>query len=57
MKLGEVVVIHVYQNQMKNKKVLLIAPIFCSEFQSVSRIVKIAHSVMVAGLRKVPLSI
>ena len=33
-----------YQNQKKNKKVLLIARFFSSEFQSVSRIVKIVHS-------------
>ena len=52
MKLGEVVVIHVYynftkfhQNWMKNKKVLLSNSLFfCSVFQSVSRIVKIIHS-------------
>ena len=51
MKHGEIVV-HMdnynftkfHQNQMKNKKVLLIAPSFCSEFQSVSRIMKIVHS-------------
>ena len=52
MKLGEIVV-HMdnynftkfHQNQMKNKKVLLIhSPFFCSEFQSVIRIVKIIHS-------------
>ena len=53
MKFGEVVdvVIHVnynftkvHQNRMKNKKVLLIANFFGSEFQSVNRIVKIVHS-------------
>ena len=53
MKLGEVVVTHEYynftefhQNRMKNIKVVLLicSPFFCSEFQSVSRIVKIVHS-------------
>ena len=52
MKLGEILV-HIgifnftkfHQNQTKNKKVLLIACFFCSEFQSVSRIMKIIHSV------------
>ena len=50
MKLGEVVVTHVYynftkfhQNRMKNKS-FINSPFFCSEFQSVSRIVKIVHS-------------
>ena len=53
LKLGELVVTHVYynftkfhQNQMKNKKSFINSPFFCSEFQSVSRIVKIVHSVM-----------
>ena len=53
MKLGEIVV-HMgnynftkfNQNQMKNKKILLIHnPFFCSNFQSVNRIVQIIHSV------------
>ena len=40
---------------MKNKKVLLISSLFfCSEFQSVSRIVKIVHSALVAGHVFVP---
>ena len=51
MKLGEIVV-HMdnynftkfHQNQMKNKKSFINSPFFCSEFQSVSRIVKIIHS-------------
>ena len=51
MKLGEIVV-HMgnynftkfHQNQMKNKKSFINSPFFCSEFQSVSRIVKIVHS-------------
>ena len=50
MKLGEIVV-HMdnyyltkfHQNQMKNKKD---SPFFCSEFQSVGRIVKIIHSAL-----------
>ena len=54
MKLGEIVV-HMgnykftkfHQNQMKNKKSFINSPFFCSEFQNVSRIVKIVHSVMV----------
>ena len=57
MKLGEVVVIDVYynftkfhQNRMKNKKVFVYIPFFCSEFQSVSRIVKIVHSDVVHNL-------
>ena len=52
MKHGEVVVIYVYynftkfhQNRMKNKKRFINSPFFCSEFQSVSRMVKIVHSV------------
>ena len=52
MKLGEVVVTHVYynftkfhQNWMKNKKRFINSQFFCSEFQSVRRIVKIIHSV------------
>ena len=52
IKLGEVVVHNGYynftklhQNQMKNKKSLINNTFFCSEFQSVSRIVKIVHSV------------
>ena len=63
MKLGEVVVIHVYynftkfhQNRMKNKKSFINSPFFCSEFQSVSRIVKIIHSGAAGGLRVLPLS-
>ena len=51
MKLGEVVVIHVYynftkfhQNRMKNKKSFSNSLFFCLEFQSVSRIVKVVHS-------------
>ena len=51
MKLGEVVVNHVYynftkfhQNRMKNKKRFINSPFFCSEFQTVSRTVKIVHS-------------
>ena len=51
MKLGEIVVTHVYynftkfhQNWMKNKKSFINSPFFCSEFQSASRIVKIVHS-------------
>ena len=51
MKLGEIVV-HMgnynfakfHQNQMKNKKTFINCPFFCSEFQSISRIVKIVHS-------------
>ena len=51
MKLGEIIV-HMgnynftkfHQNQMKNKKHFINSPFFCSEFQSVSRIVKIVHS-------------
>ena len=54
MKLGEIVV-HMdnynftkfHQNQMKNKKVLLIAYFSVSEFESVSRIVKIVHCALV----------
>ena len=52
MELGEVVVTHVnynfttfHQNQMKNKKSFTNSPFFCSEFQSVSIIMKIVHSV------------
>ena len=37
-------VLQFHQNQMKNKKVFINSPFFCSEFQSVSRIVKIVHS-------------
>ena len=51
MKHGEIVVLIGYynftkfhQNQMKNKKVFINNPFLCSEFQNVSRIVKIAHS-------------
>ena len=51
MKLGKIVVCmsnynftKFHQNQMKTKKVLLIAPFLCSEFQSVTRIMKIVHS-------------
>ena len=33
-----------HQNQMKNKKSFINSPFFCSEFQSVNRIVKIVHS-------------
>ena len=33
-----------HQNRMKIKKVFVYIPFFCSEFQSVSRIVKIVHS-------------
>ena len=51
MKLG-VIVVHMnnynftkfHQNQMKSKKV------FCSELQSVSRIVKIVHSALVCDI-------
>ena len=35
-----------HQNQMKNKKSFINSLFFCSEFQSVSRIVKIIHSAM-----------
>ena len=49
--LGEVVVTHVYysstklhQNRMKNKKSVINSPLLCSEFHSVSRIVKFVHS-------------
>ena len=52
MKLGEIVV-HMgnynftkfHQNQMKNKFFFINSPFFCSEFQSVSRIVKFVDSV------------
>ena len=51
MQLGEIVVPIVYYNftkfhlkQMKNKKSFINSNFFCSEFQSVSRIVKIVHS-------------
>ena len=51
MQLGEIVVYmdnynftKVHQNQMKTKKSFIDSPFFCSEFQSVSRIVKIVHS-------------
>ena len=50
MKFGEVVATHVYynftkfhQNRMRNKKGFFNSPFFCSEFQSVSRIVKNVH--------------
>ena len=52
MKLGEVEVTHVLQfHQVSLKsddkqKSFINSPFFCSEFQSVSRIVKIVHSVM-----------
>ena len=62
MKLGEIVV-HMdnynftkfHQNQMKNKKSFINNMFFCSEFQSVSRIVKTVHSGIVGqnGLRRV----
>ena len=39
-----------HQNQMKNKKSFINSPFFCSEFQSVSRIVKIVHSAWCALL-------
>ena len=53
MKLGEIVVhmgnynfkLYQNQNQTKNKKSFINNPFFCSEFESVSRIVKIVHSV------------
>ena len=53
MKLGEIVV-HMdnynftkfHQNRMKNKKRFINSAFFCSEFQSVSRIVKIVHSAL-----------
>ena len=49
MKCGDVVVIHVYYNytkflQNRTKKSFINSPFFCSEFQSVSRIVKIVYS-------------
>ena len=51
MKLGEVVVIDVYYNFTKfhqksdeKQKSFINSPFFFSEFQSVSRIVKIVHS-------------
>ena len=47
MKLSEVVVIHVFYNFTKfhqKQKSFINSPFFCSEFQSVSRIVKIIHS-------------
>ena len=52
MKLGDIIV-HMgnyiftkfHQNQMK-KKSFINSPFFCSEFQSVSRIVKIIHSAL-----------
>ena len=51
MKLGEVVVIHVYYNFTRfvsksdeKQKSFINSPFFCSEFQNVSRIVKIVHS-------------
>ena len=51
MKLGEIVehmgyynFTKFHQNQMKNKKVFIDSPFFCSEFQSVGRIVKIVQS-------------
>ena len=53
IKFGEVVVTHVYynftrlhHNRMKNKKSYINSPFFYSEFQGVSRIVIIVHSVM-----------
>ena len=58
MKLGEIVGNNGYynftkfhQNQMKNKKSFINSSFFCSEFRSVSRIVKIVHSASaVAGV-------
>ena len=51
MKLGEIVLHNEYynftkfhQNQMKNKRGFFNSPFFCSEFQSVSSVVKIIHS-------------
>ena len=52
MKLGEVVVTHasvlqchqVSSKSDEKQKSLINSPFFCSEFQSVSRIVKIVHS-------------
>ena len=46
MKLGEVVVTHMYYNIKSGwkTKTFFNSPFFCSDFQSVSRIVKIAHS-------------
>ena len=53
MKLGEIVA-HIdnynftkfHQNQMKNTKSFINSQFFCSEFQSVSRIMKIVHSAL-----------
>ena len=57
MKLGKIVVYmdnynftKFHQNQMKNKKVFVESPFFCSEFQSASRIVKIVHSASIKRL-------
>ena len=50
MKHGEVVVIQVHQvsskSDEKQKKGFINSPFFCSEFQSVSRILKIVHSAL-----------
>ena len=49
MKLGEIVVLQLHQisskSDEKQKSFFNSSPLFCSEFQSVSRIVKIVHSV------------
>ena len=39
---------------MKNKKVFINRPFFCSEFQSVRRIVEIVHSAMASNQRPRP---
>ena len=47
MKLGEIEVLQLHQVSSKSdekQKRFIISPFFCSEFQSVSRIVKIVHS-------------